>query len=229
MSAGGGSTGGVLLRPGRTAGRRRASRRRARWPGDSRRWRRPRTRDSQSEVSPVLEAAAAAVGVVRPGVGRRQAAGVGLEVGEDVVGDHGRAGPARAAQPLGAAAVPGHIVLWRMLTSFRGPKTWKGESCHVGHSEVGSHGQVLAHDQVVLDHHAVDRAGLVLDEEALAAEVVQVVLAEVQAVAAPHRLEDVVDGHPTRRCPRSRCPRPGDRRGRRRDRRGRGWPGSDPR
>ena len=35
-------------------------------------------------------------------------------------------------------------------------------------------------------------AGLILDEEALPAEVVQVVLAEDQVVAAPHRLEDVV-------------------------------------
>ena len=51
---------------------------------------------------------------------------------------------------------------------------------------------VLAHDEVVLEHQAVDGGRLVLDEEALAAEVVDVVLAEVQVVAAPYGLEDVV-------------------------------------
>ena len=79
-----------------------------------------------------------------------------------------------------------------MLTFFTGPKIWTAASCQVGHSDVGSQGRFWRTIEVVVEDQAVDRARLVLDEEALAAEVVQVVLAEVQVVAAPHGLKDVV-------------------------------------
>ena len=37
--------------------------------------------------------------------------------------------------------LPGHTVLWRMLTFFTGPKIWTAASCQVGHSKVGSQGR----------------------------------------------------------------------------------------